>query len=125
MSTFKSSSQAPHQSFRAQTAALLVPAFGPPAVRNFLARRFKALDDHDIKRDLKRNFLCLPINDHKNQASSDNGGHCFSRFALFYFSCYQRSQKRHESENCPGTNGWLDALANCPSTKLHEKMDDL
>ena len=27
--TFKSSSQVPHQSFRAQTAALLTPAFGP------------------------------------------------------------------------------------------------
>ena len=30
MSTCKSSSQVPHQSFRAQTAALLTPAFGPP-----------------------------------------------------------------------------------------------
>ena len=31
MSICKSSSQVPHQSFRAQTAALLTPAFGPPA----------------------------------------------------------------------------------------------
>ena len=30
MSTCKSSSQVPHQSFRAQTAVLLTPAFGPP-----------------------------------------------------------------------------------------------
>ena len=31
MSTCKSSSQVPHQIFRAQTVALLTPAFGPPA----------------------------------------------------------------------------------------------
>ena len=37
MSTCKSSSQVPHQSFRAQTAALLTPAFGPPdADKNFV-----------------------------------------------------------------------------------------
>ena len=30
MSTCKSSSQVPHESFRAQTAVLLTPAFGPP-----------------------------------------------------------------------------------------------
>ena len=29
LTTFKSSSQVPHQSFRAQTAALFTPAFGP------------------------------------------------------------------------------------------------
>ena len=30
LSASKSSSQIPHQSFRAQTASLLTPAFGPP-----------------------------------------------------------------------------------------------